>query len=249
MARPSAASSRIEPSDTPANARPSHSPQTRRASTAPRLRRASDLHLLVGIGRRLDEQRLGVRIRRFAERADRGEARRLVLALDLRAGRGHLEQRLDLRVGFLFLGFQNQRQHRLIGAAGERLRRFDDVRPGFETRSFKTERASAIRPRTRLLTTISTFLPSSSISPAAAWRRTSAAFGSPSATSAAIAAIFSSLSSEASFSTWARSSAQAEKLRKVKRAATAALVFPERTTSPSCRPSAPAHPSSCRCPE
>ncbi len=94
-----------------------HSPQTRRppphAGCAvasdfgpPRRRRAPPRRAAPGVG-----------IARFAERADRGEARRLVLALDLRAGGGHLELRLDVGVRFRSLAF------RMRGSMSHRRRR------------------------------------------------------------------------------------------------------------------------------
>ena len=223
MARPSAASSRIEPSEAPAKARPSHSPQDRRSSIARRLFCAS---------RRISSSGSAAASRRSAwlpeEPSMRIAARRSALSSLFSCIPAAVRSRSALISGSVSFCFAFRIKERKAGSAPP-TRAFAATSRSLlsSERSLNTDRASAMRPRTRLLTTISTFLPSISISPSAACCSTPAAFGSPSATSAAIAAIFSSLSSEVSRSTAPRSNAYTEKDKK--RAAKAAPVLPERT--------------------
>jgi hypothetical protein len=82
-----------------------------------------DAHVLVRVVHRFGEQRAAVGAVRFAQPPDRRKARRLVAALHLHRGGGELEQRLDLRVAFLLQRLPDERQHRGLGAAGQRLGR------------------------------------------------------------------------------------------------------------------------------
>src|SRR5688572_3760680 len=224
MARPSAASRRIEPSETPAKARPSHSPQTRRSSIARRVFCASRLMSssasdAASTSSALLSEPASARI--AASRVSLSSLRSCMAAVAssssfLTAGSCSASRALSTKGSMA----GSAPPVRAVAAACRSALWGDS--------SVRTESASAMRARTRLFTTISTFLPSTSISPSAADLSTSAAFGSPSATSAAIAAIFSSLSSEASFSSALRSSAKAE--ADMKRAASAAAPFPCNST-------------------
>ena len=69
------------------------------------------------------EQRLGIRIARLRQRADRAEPRRLVGARELHRCLGQRQQRLDLGILLLRERALDHRQHVLVGAALQRLRR------------------------------------------------------------------------------------------------------------------------------
>src|SRR6267142_887749 len=252
MARPSAASSRIEPSEMPANARPSHSPQTRRFSTASRLMRAS--RRMSGSASATSsrssvfefglEERPSVRM--AASRASRESALSCMPAAMISSA-----PRISVSVSFASDFSISGYIARSAPPASTLAEARRSPRSG-ESR-FSTASASPMAPRSRLLATtssrsvgsgrvapemassalsprtISTCLPAVCISPSASAFSTSRAFGSPSATSAAIASMRSSPSPKASFSTAARSSASAGK--DMKKAATKAAFFiPERTS-------------------
>ena len=63
------------------------------------------------------EQRLGVRVAAFRQRADRSEPRRLVAARELDRRLGQRQQRLDLGILLLLERALDRRQHVLVGAA------------------------------------------------------------------------------------------------------------------------------------
>src|SRR3989442_3814423 len=251
MARPSAASSRIEPSEIPANARPSHSPHARRFSTASRLMRtsrrmsgsaspASSRSSVFEFGL---EERPSVRM--AARRASRDSALSCMPAAMI-SSRPRTSASVSFAKAFSISGY--------IALSAPPASALTEARRSLfsgESR-FSTASASPMAPRSRLLATTSsrsagsgttapemassafsprtmnTCFPEVCISPSASAFSTARAFGSPSATSAAIASMRSSPSPNASFSTAARSSASAGK--DMKKAATKSAFFiPERT--------------------
>ncbi len=260
MARPSAASSRIEPSETPANseAEPFAPDQARfhRAQAAPRL----GLHLLVGIACRLGRAaRLRVGAARVAERADRGEARSALSSLLIcSARRDQLEQRLDLGVGLLLQRLLHQRQHR----RRRRRRRAPSRPPGRFVAVWAKAACSAasalVDPRAQRGCCTDRPRPScrrSSTSPSAAWlqARPHRLRDRPRRRARAIAAIFSSLSPEAS-SLHRGPVAERQHEKRHEKGRSIGKGPRRRPLLPRAhcllllrRPSAPARPSSCRC--
>src|SRR6267142_6549525 len=246
MARPSAASSRIEPSEMPANARPSHSPQTRRFSTASRLMRAS--RRMSGsaspTSSRSSVFEFGLeerpRVRIAASRASRESALSCMPAAMI-SSTPRISVSVSFASAFSISGYiarsappastlAEARRSALSGesrfstasaspiAPRRRLFATTSSRSGGSALSAPVKGSTALSPRT-----ISTRLPEVCISPAASAFSTPTAFASPSATSAAIASMRSSPSPNASLSTAARSSAHAGK--DMKKAATKAAFF------------------------
>src|SRR3990172_5888201 len=234
MARPSAASSRIEPSETPANPSPSHSPQASRPSTARRLFCASSLRSSSASAAAassssdfafgwLDEPSM-----RIAARRDSLLPPFSSIAAAVISSSGLTSGSASFSSAFLTSG-------RIDASAPPESSRAAASRSSRSAEnSLSAASAPAMAPRSRLFATTSsrsagscatfspvtastpssprtirTRLPEVCTSPSENACRSSAARGSPPATSAPIASIFSSLSPKASFSTAAGSSANA----------------------------------------
>ena len=108
IARPSAASSRIVPSEMPLKTRAAMSPFASRPSTADSERSRFGADLVVGFDELAvllledrEQQRLGRAGVALRQRADRGKPRRAVGARELDRRLRQRQQALDLRVGFL----------------------------------------------------------------------------------------------------------------------------------------------------
>src|SRR5258706_852522 len=228
MARPSAASSRIEPSEMPANSRPARSPQASLYCTARRLfcaatrmspsasvTAAESSVRLLGL---LDSRR-----RRIAAR----RAPLSPLFISIPAAATSSSERISGSRSACSAFFTSG--NRVASApSASTLAAPSRVAASVDS-SFNAASASSTAARRRLLTTTSLFFPSISTSPSAKRASTPAAAASPSATSAPMASSFWSLSPLASFCSAARSSARALPQPKKKRAASAALLFSNST--------------------
>src|SRR5688572_13898396 len=216
MARPSAASSRIEPSEMPANRSPARSPHAIPACTSRRLFCAA---ARMSSSASCAAAESSVRLFGLFDSPNRLIAARraclspLFISIDaaVSSSSALISASLSFSTAFLTSGSMDASAPpaSALAAARRSARSFD--------RSRSAASASATAPRTRLLATTSTGLPSITTSPSANFASTAAASGSPSATSAPIAWIFSSLSPLASFSTAALSMARAGDARKQSR--------------------------------
>src|SRR5260221_1503397 len=228
MARPSAASSRMEASETPANSRPARSPQASLYCTARRLfwaamrmsisasAAASDSSVrLLGL---LDSPRRRIAARRTCLSA-------LFISMPAAATSSSARMSGSCSACSALLTSGNKAA---FAPSASAFAVACPVALSGES-SLNAASASSTAARTRLLTTTSTRLPSISISPSAKRASMPAAAGSPSATRTPMASSFWSLSPAASFCSAARSSASAPPLMERKRAAIAALSFSERT--------------------
>ena len=147
---------------TPLKMRPIISPVVRRLSIARSDSSASARIVAVGLDEfgapsfeKRQEQRLGIRIAGFRERANRAEPGRLVAARELHRRLGQRQQRLDLRVLLFRKRALDHGQHVLVGAALQRLRGREPRRAVASQRAAAPRLPVASSRRTRLLRTTS----------------------------------------------------------------------------------------------